>query len=147
MKIFFAHSVYDYGTEKEMLWLNNIKECYPGHEIISANVINDEISDNDRDKGLKYVEEIYFFPIIDGSDMVIATSSWNAKRFTMGVVIEMKYAISKGKMVKIIENDKIRDIDIIDMKKCEDIVVYHIPGEDPVTMKDLIQSKGFIFGE
>lgn len=145
MKIFFAHSVYDYDTEIEILWLDNIKECYPGCEIISANIINNNINDDDREKGLKYVEEKYFFPIIDKSNIVIAASSWKMKRFTVGVVIEMKYAMLMGKIVKIIENDKIRDVDIVDMKNYENIIVYHIPGEDPVTMKELIRHKGFNF--
>lgn len=61
MKIFFAHSVYDYGTRQEKLWLDDIREYHPTGEIISANVINDKIDNEDRDKGMKYVEEKYYF--------------------------------------------------------------------------------------
>lgn len=143
MKIFFAHSVYDYGTDKEALWLDNIKGYCPNAEIINSRDISDIINHDDRKYGLKYVEEKYFFPIIDNCDMVIATSSWNMKRFTIGVVVEMKYAISKNKKIKIIEDDQIKEMD--DMRKYEDTIVFQIPGEGPVRMKDLIENKGFIF--
>jgi len=145
MKIFFAHSVYDYGTEQEKIWLDNIREYYPGGEIISSSTINDKIDNNDRYKGMRHVEEKYFFPLIDNSDVVIIVPSQNVKRFTIGAVIEMKYAFSKDKKIQIIENGKIRDIDESDKRKCEDTVAFHIPGEDPVRMIDLIKDKGFNF--
>lgn len=143
MKIFFAHSMRDYGTDKEMLWLDNVSKFYPGAEIINSRDISNIINDNDRMRGLKYVEKKYFFPIIDNCDMIIAAPSWVMKRFTIGVVVEMKYAVSKSKKIKIIENDQIREMDNIG--KYEDMIEYHIPGEDPVRMKDTIKRKGFIF--
>lgn len=142
-KIFFAHSMHDYGTEKEKLWLENIRKYHHNADIISSNVISDQIDNNDRIKGLKYVEEKYFFPIIDESDIVIAAPSWEMKRFTIGVVIEMKYAISKNKKIQIIEDDQIKEA--YDIRKCEDTIAYHIPGEEPVKIKDLIEIKGFTF--
>lgn len=143
MIIFFAHSMRDYGTDKEIIWLDNISKYYPGAEIINSRDISDTINNDDRKYGLKYVEEKYFFPIIDSCDILIATSSWVMKRFTIGVVVEMKYAKSKNKKIRIIENDKIMEVGNIG--KYEDIVDYHIPGEDPVRMKDTIKRKGFIF--
>jgi len=143
MKIFFAHSIIDYGTDKELSWLVYLNKCYPNAEIINSRDISDTINGEDRKYGLKYMEEKYFFPIIDNCDMVIATSSWNMKRFTIGVVIEMKYAITKNKKVKIIENDQIMEMGNIE--KYENIVTFCVPGEDPVRMKELIESKGFIF--
>ena len=143
MKIFFAHSIIDYGTDKELSWLVYLNKCYPNAEIINSRDISDTINGEDRKYGLKYMEEKYFFPIIDNCDMVIATSSWNMKRFTIGVVIEMKYAITKNKKVKIIENDQIMEMGNIE--KYENIVAFCVPGEEPVRMKELIESKGFIF--
>ncbi len=143
MKIFFAHSMCDYGSEKEMSWLVFLNKYYPEAEIINSRDISDTINDEDRKCGLKYVEEKYFFPIIDDCDLVIATSSWGMKRFTIGVIIEMKYAIAKNKKVKIIENDQIMEMSNIE--KYENIVAFCVPGEDPVRMKELIESKGFTF--
>jgi hypothetical protein len=143
MKIFFAHSMIDYGSDEEIKWLDNISKCYPGVEIINSRDVSDTINNDDRKHGLKYVEEKYFFPIIDNCDMVIATSSWIRKKFTIGVVVEMKYAMSKNKKIRIIENYEIIEVDNIE--KYEDAVEYHIPGEDPVRMKDTIKRKGFVF--
>ncbi len=143
MKIFFAHSMRDYNTDKELSWLDYINGCYPNAEIINSRDISNTINSNDRKYGLKYMEEKYFFPIIDNCDMVIATSSWTTKKFTIGVVVEMKYAMSKNKKIRIIENDQIREMGNIE--EYEDTVEYHIPGEDPVRMKDTIKRKGFIF--
>lgn len=143
MKIFFTHSMYDYGSDKEMSWLVYLNKFYPGAEIINSRDISDTINDGDRKCGLKYVEEKYFFPLIDNCDLVIAASSWGLKRFTIGVVIEMKYAIMKNKKVKIIENDQIMEMDNIE--KYENVVAFCIPGEEPVIMKELMKSKGFTF--
>lgn len=143
MKIFFAHSVYDYGSDIEMSWLNHLNKFYPDAEIINSRDISNRIDDQDRKYGLKYIEEKYFFPIIDDCDLVIATSSFIMKRFTIGVIIEMKYAIAKNKKVKIIENDQI--VEMSNIENYENVVAFCLQGEEPVRMKDLMKSKGFIF--
>lgn len=145
MKIFFLHSRRDYKTEQEKLWLDIIRKYYPEDDIINSSDINDKIEDGDRIKGMKYIEEKYFFPIIDCCDIMIVAPSWGLGRFTVGVVVEMKYARLKGKKVCMIEGGEIKEIDRNDIGKYENDIVYHIPGEEPARIKDLMKSKGFIF--
>lgn len=52
---------------------------------------------------------------------------------------------SKDKRIQIAESGEIRDIDESDIRICEDTVAFHIPGEDPVKMIDVIKNKGFNF--
>lgn len=143
MKIFFLHAKSDYKTKQEKLWLDNIRKYYPEADIINSSDINDKIDNNDRSKGMKHIEEKYFFPMIDISDIIIVAPSWKSKRFTKGVVVEMKYADSKGKKIKMIKDECIEEIE--DIGKYENDIVYHIPGEEPIRIKDWIKSKGFTF--
>lgn len=143
MKIFFLHSKRDYKTEQEKLWIDIIRKCYPEANIINSSDINDKIDDNDRVNGMKHIEEKYFFPIIDISDIIIVVPSFDLKRFTIGVVVEMKYAMLKGKTIKLIDGQHIKEIDNIE--KYEKDVAYHIPGEEPIIIGDLIKFKGFKF--
>lgn len=154
MKIFFLHSRQDYKTEQEKLWLDNIRKHYPDALIINSSDVNDKIEDSDKIKGMKYIEEKYFFPIIDVSDIMIVTprnesgrigsERIGSRRFTVGVVVEMKYAWLKGKKIKIIEGE-IKEIDKRDIEKYENDIVYEVPGDEPVRIKDLMRSKGFSY--
>lgn len=139
MKIFFAHSMSDYDTPYEEQLLTYINKNFYECEIINPRDINNDINIEDRKKGLRYNEEKHFFPIIDSSDIVIAAPRCNNEKgwqFTIGVVIEIEYALSKNKKVIGIIDGQVVDINCSDVDKYYNNIVWQIPGEDPVTMRD-----------
>lgn len=100
MRIFFALSMVNYDKPFERQNLEKIKNIHgDSYEIISASEINKRILDSDKKKGFRYIEENYFFKEIDKSDIVIGTYNAISRQFTIGVIVEMEYALMKGKRV------------------------------------------------
>lgn len=144
--VFFARAMQDYGTEYEQTWIENIDA-----NIISFNEVNELISKENKykvyGKDLYEVERKYFFPLIDKSDYVVAAPAWNHTRkgqFTKGVIIEIEYALSIGKKVFGIVNGIMKIITEEDIRKIkgdekDDDIMFQVPGEEPVTRKELME--------
>ena len=109
--IFFGHSKEDYGSIYEEEMLKRLLEWYPkykGFEIINPADIYENIKQTregaeDLKKGFWFIENKYYFPWIDKSDLVIVAKCWNDRsyrgRYTPGVLAEIEYAKKKGKKI------------------------------------------------
>lgn len=104
-KIYFVHSMCDYGTEYEKACLVRLLEDFPGAKIINpASIKAPKIDENKgfeeavRDNLVKY-----YFPYIEDSDLIVAAPAWNHSRlrgqYTLGAKMEIEYAKSIGKRV------------------------------------------------
>ena len=77
---------------------------------------------------------------------IMLDSLHEAKRYFLNVSSDENTSfLSEWMLAKIyiIENDQIMEMGNIE--KYENIVAFCVPGEEPVRMKELIESKGFIF--
>ncbi len=111
--IFFAHCISDYGSEYERLCIEKIKSDYPDSIIINPADIIKGLSEEDKNnlkKNLKknsanfwVIEQKYFYPEIDRSNIMIVARCWNDRswrgRYTPGVIAEIKYAKKMGKKI------------------------------------------------
>ena len=121
--IFFAKSIQDHDTGNYIRkWKEKIAEAFPNSSIIDVSEVEKQIVEDGRMVGtVEYVggsykygkewiswedlyglERKYYFPIIDRCDFVIAAEAWNHPRrgkYTTKVIVEMEYALLKGKKV------------------------------------------------
>lgn len=146
--VFFARAMQDYGTDYEQTWIENIEadSC----SIIDFSKVNELINNDDKykvyGKDLYEVERKYFFPLIDQCNYVVAAPAMRRGQFTAGVIIEIEYALSIGKKVFGIVDGIMKQITIEDLRKMDDdiIVPAMVPGEAPLTRKDLREMKSRI---
>lgn len=99
MRTFFGLSMADYGKPFEKKNLGIIENNLGELDILSASEINKRITEEDKKKGFRFIEENYFFKEIDNSDIVIGTYNARSRQFTIGVIVEMEYALMQGKRV------------------------------------------------
>lgn len=114
-----------------------IEDNFPEYAIIVTAIdINDMIKKEDKNKGLRYIEENYFFPVIIGSDVVIGLNNSITNQFTFGAVIEMEYGIFNNKKVYEYDSTGLTELTKDDIGKHYTDVCWTIPGEEPVRIKD-----------
>jgi hypothetical protein len=142
--IFLAKAIQDAdGGNYIRTWKEKIVETFSSCSIIDLSEIEKQIVEDGNsvvEGNYKYgkewrswedlykLERKYFFSIIDDCDIVIVAESWNHPRrgkYTAKTIIEMEYALSKGKKVFgiNIEDWKFKEItkeDLVKIKKEKD---------------------------
>jgi hypothetical protein len=104
IRIYFAHSKQDYGTEYEMACIEKIKSDYPYSVIINSwDIIKDVPREEMKKLTFWEIEKKYFYPEIDICSFMVTCKCWNDRawrgRYTPGVQEEIKYAKEKGKKI------------------------------------------------
>lgn len=111
LEIYFAHAIVDYNTEYEDLYIKTINQFYNNCIIHNPKDINEVIDKKTPEIGRF---KLYFFPIIDTCDIVIAAPVFNDDRrrgkFLSGTTREMIYAIKNNKSVIAIIDNELKEI-------------------------------------
>lgn len=106
MKIYFAHSIYDFNTEYERLCIEFIRKEYPNDGIVNTKAMLSKEDKLKLGKGggqgfTKVVKKFEYF--IDICDIVICAKTWNnvafRGRYTPEVEAEIAYAKKAGKKI------------------------------------------------
>jgi hypothetical protein len=82
VKIYFAHPMSDYGTEREKICLEKIQNAFPGGEILNPN-------QEHHQKACNEIGMVYFEELVKKCDMLVAIPFEDGE-FGMGVWREME---------------------------------------------------------
>jgi hypothetical protein len=99
IKIYFARSYLDFGSDYERQCIEKISSIWKGGNILELPKLNLPVI---YGPNLVGIEEELFFPIIGSSDLIVAAPLWNTKygkykgRFSAGVVIEIYFGLKIG---------------------------------------------------
>jgi len=97
MKIYFAHPVNEYNSEKESKEIERIIRLYPECEIINPKDIDAPKSKDIVDA--QKILETYFYPIVKKCDIVCYSKTKKGK-LTYGVKRELEFAEFLGLEIK-----------------------------------------------